>query len=111
MRIEHYSFGRIRIEGKEYTSDVIIYPDRVKDGWWRKEGHNLWLDDIREVLDFHPDILIVGTGESGIMKVGNDVKSAIEGMGIKLIVGKTPEAVKKFNELRGKVVAALHLTC
>jgi len=29
MKIDSYSFGRIVIDGQVYTSDVIIYPDRV----------------------------------------------------------------------------------
>jgi len=41
--IEHYSFGRIVIDGKEYTKDLIIYPDKIRANWWRKEGHKLRL--------------------------------------------------------------------
>ena len=41
MKITHYEFGRISIEGKDYDSDVIISADGVQDQWWRKEGHNL----------------------------------------------------------------------
>jgi hypothetical protein len=29
--IDSYDFGAIVIDGKRYSSDVIIYPDRVKD--------------------------------------------------------------------------------
>jgi hypothetical protein len=29
MKIEAYEFGRIVYGGKTYTSDLIIYPDRV----------------------------------------------------------------------------------
>lgn len=34
MIVDDYSFGRIKVGGKEYTSDVIIYPDRVDSSWW-----------------------------------------------------------------------------
>lgn len=43
MHIENYNFGEIKIDGKTYTSDVIIYKDKVEDSWWRKEGHNFSL--------------------------------------------------------------------
>jgi hypothetical protein len=33
MIIEEYSFGRIKVAGKEYTCDVIILPDRVDSSW------------------------------------------------------------------------------
>ena len=46
-RIEGYSFGSISVDGRRYKSDLIIYPDRVRSDWWRKEGHQLQLEDIR----------------------------------------------------------------
>lgn len=33
MKIDHYSFGKIIINGKTYPSDVIIYPDSVDSSW------------------------------------------------------------------------------
>ena len=31
MNIEDYRFGRIVVNGRAYTSDVIVFPDRVKE--------------------------------------------------------------------------------
>ena len=112
--IEDYSFGKIKIGGEIYTSDVIVYPDKVKGEWWRKEGHSLCIDDVREILVYKPEILIVGTGAYGVMKVPDQVKKEIEEMRIKVIVTETKEACKLFNDYvkaGKKVVAALHLTC
>jgi len=111
--IEHYSFGRIIVNGKEYTRDLIIYPEKIYSNWWRKEGHKLHIEDIKEVLDYGPEILIVGTGYSGLMKVPKEVKEKIEEKGIRLIVQKTKEACETYNRLfkKHKTVAALHLTC
>ncbi len=50
MKIEHYSFGTITIDGKSYTSDVIIYPERVDSSWWRKQGHSLHIVDLKDVI-------------------------------------------------------------
>lgn len=38
MNIAGYRFGRIDIDGRTYTSDVIITPERVIDSWWRQRG-------------------------------------------------------------------------
>jgi hypothetical protein len=46
--IENYSFGQMLINGKKYNSDLIIFKDYIYDSWWRKEGHNLCIDDIKE---------------------------------------------------------------
>ena len=54
MKIEHYSFGNITIDGQTYTSDVIIYPERVDASWWRKEGHNLQIEDLAGVIKAEP---------------------------------------------------------
>ncbi|MEW6685468.1 MAG: Mth938-like domain-containing protein [Candidatus Edwardsbacteria bacterium] len=112
--IESYSFGQIKIDGKTYTSDVIIYPNRVNASWWRKGGHCLCLEDLTEVLQDKPEILIIGTGAAGIMQVPKETKEKMEKAGIELHILKTKESCKKYNELLKagkKVIAALHLTC
>lgn len=111
--IEGYDFGRIIIDGKVYTHDVIIYPDRVDGRWWREEGHRVSRADIEEILKEKPEILIVGTGDPGLMRVSQETRDLLSSKGIRLIERPTKEATKTFNELSGKarVVAALHLTC
>lgn len=111
--IDSYGFGKIVIDGKTYTKDVIILTDRVKDNWWRKEGHRLDKEDIEEVIREKPEVLVVGTGYYDRMAVPKETREYIESCGIEIKVAKTGEARKFFNELSGKkkVVAALHLTC
>ncbi len=111
--IDSYHFGQIVINGKKYTSDVIIFPDRVRGNWWRKTGHQLSLEDIAEVITQKPDVLIVGTGASGLVRVLPEVQPEVETQDIKLIVEATDKACHTYNHLSQsqKVVAALHLTC
>jgi hypothetical protein len=111
--IDFYRFGQITVNGKKYTSDVIISGDKIKDGWWRKGGHHLQLEDIAEVIAENPQVLIIGTGASGLLKVPPEVNRAVEVRGIKLIVETTDKACYKYNQLcrSQKTVAALHITC
>ena len=111
--IDSYSFGRMVIDGKTYTSDVILYPDKVDDSWWRESGHLLQKEDLRDVIQYNPEILIVGTGAYGLMKILDETKQFLETEGIELISEETKEACKIYNELkeRKKAVAAFHLTC
>lgn len=114
MRIETYDFGRIRIDGKTYTSDVIILPQQVRDSWWRSEGHRLQIEDLTDVISAKPDVLVVGTGYYGQMAVPAATRDFLEAEGIKVYTARTAEAVREFNELQkniANVVAALHLTC
>lgn len=111
--IDSYQFGQVVVNGKRYSSDVIIFPDRVRGDWWRKTGHQLCLEDIAEVLTDNPEVLIVGIGASGLMTVLPEVQQAVEAQGIKLIVETTDKACHTYNQLcpSQKAVAALHLTC
>lgn len=111
--IDSYQFGLIVINGRKYTSDIIIFPERVKDNWWRKVGHQLCLDDIAEVLTGSPEVLVVGTGASDLMKVLPEVRQVVDARGIELIVEPTDKACHTYNQLcrSRRAVAALHLTC
>lgn len=111
--IEDYSFGRIVIDGEEYTDDVIIYPDRVDDTWWREEGHRLKVVDLDEILQASPEVLVVGTGAYGQVSISPEVRQKLEENGIALEAAPTEDACERYNELSEdkKAVAALHLTC
>jgi hypothetical protein len=111
--IDSYDFGRVVINGKTFTSDLIIYPDRVNSSWWRKEGHELCVDDLEDVLDQKPDVIVVGTGDPGLMKVLPETEKLIESKGIQLIVQPTKEATQSYNQISSsqRVIALLHLTC
>ena len=113
MKIDSYSFGSLVVDGKMYVSDVIIYPGRVDPSWWRKEGHRLQIADLADVLTAKPQILIVGTGYSGMMVVPKETENFIRSQGIDIHVATTGSAVELFNAMQGKktVIAALHITC
>ena len=114
MRITAYEFGKIAIADQTYTSDVIISPDQVIDSWWRKQGHNLQIEDLDDILNAKPDMLIIGTGYYGRMQVADETKQYLEERGIKIVQAKTADAVTEFNQMQkqyARIVAALHLTC
>ncbi|MEJ2684560.1 MAG: Mth938-like domain-containing protein [Candidatus Sulfobium sp.] len=113
MHIDDYSFGRIVIDGKTYTSDVIVYPDKIDPSWWRKQGHYLQEEDLADVVAAGPDVVIIGRGYSGVMEVPQKTVAFLESKGIRVFVEKTGKAVETFNKQRGtgKVVGAFHLTC
>jgi hypothetical protein len=111
--IESYSFGRMTISGVTYTSDLIVFTDHVKSDWWRIEGHKLHVEDLAEVLRAKPEILVVGTGYYGLMKIPQETEKILQTEGVRLIAEKTGEAYKIYNELSksNRVVGAFHLTC
>ena len=115
MMIDSFSFGRMVIDGKQYTKDLIILPDgTILQPWWRKTGHMLAISDIQDAISTSPDILVVGTGKPGFMKPEIALHKALETMGIETRIMPTDEAIKEYNALREqrkKVAGCFHLTC
>jgi hypothetical protein len=114
MKITGYDFGRIVLNDKTFTSDVIIMPDRVIGNWRRRQGHSLLIDDLDAVVQAKPDVLVVGTGYYGRMQIPDDTRHYLETQGIDLKSLDTRAAVTEFNRLQKEyacIVAALHLSC
>jgi hypothetical protein len=110
--IENYDFGKIRIDGKDYNHDIIIYPDKIND-WWRGESHLVGIGDVKEIIEKKPKTVIFGTGHSGLMEVPTETKKYLEKSGVEVIIEPTKKACEIYNKLSEEkgIVAALHLTC
>ena len=113
--IESYSFGKMKINNIVYTKDLIITPDKIIENCWRKESHRLYEEDIKNVLeDSNPDVLIVGTGKFGLMKIDDSLTALLEQKNIRHYALPSSKAVKLFNRFLEegiRVTAAFHLTC
>lgn len=109
MRIEHYSFGRFIVDGKEYESDIKLIRNEVR--LWR--NHGLGLEDVKDVVNAKPSTIIIGTGSVGVINVKQEIIDFIKSKKIKLVIAKTAQACKLYNELSKKenVAAILHSTC
>jgi hypothetical protein len=115
MRIEKYSFGNIRIDGRDYSQDLILLGDIVKGPWWREAGGHVYaVEDFKELVAAAPDVVILGTGYFGRVKVLDETLNALAEVGPEIVVEKTSGAVESYNRLADDgrdVAAALHLTC
>ncbi len=115
LKINNYSFGRMVVGGREFTSDIIIHPDgHIQNNWRRSQGHNLLIEDITIVLDVAPDKLIIGTGARNMMRVSENVLKVCKDREIEVAVCHTAEAVTVFNDAMEEstiVAACFHLTC
>jgi hypothetical protein len=113
--IDQYTTGsHMTVDGTTYHQDLKIIRDEVKRNWWRREGHRLDIDDIQDILSAEPEVLVIGTGYAGNLRIPGSVRQSIEDHHIKFISATTADATKTFNRLvaEGKDVAgAFHLTC
>lgn len=114
--IEQYRFGLITINRETYHHDVEIRGKEEILPWRREESHMISLSDLKRALNWNPEIIIIGTGESGIAEVDSETQSNIKSLGIRLIIDNTPKAIKTFNtilekERDKKIIGLFHLTC
>ncbi|MBW2568309.1 MAG: hypothetical protein JRE47_02840 [Deltaproteobacteria bacterium] len=94
------AFGVMVIEGKQYTSDLIIYPDgNIEDAWYRRKGHGLFLDDISKLIESKPEVIIAGTGVSGLMKPESGLDKLLLKKSVQFIAQPNRKAIKIYNEL------------
>jgi hypothetical protein len=114
MRIDSFAFGTATVDGVEFGSDLLILPPVVIASWWRQKGHSVAMSDLEGVAVYRPDVLVVGSGVSGMMKVPESTIRELESLDIRVEIYATGEAVERFNDLveeGEKVAAAVHLTC
>ncbi len=114
MQIDSYQFGKIVIDGADYSKDCLILDGVIQANWWRKQGHLLSAEDLQPIITAKPTVLIVGCGASGLMKVSDEVREVLLEEDIQLEAVDTAKAVERFNELSKtgvNIAAALHLTC
>jgi hypothetical protein len=111
-RIEEYEFGRVVVDGRKETRDVIVLPRRVVRNWWRRDGHELVLDDLQQVIEELPERLVLGTGAHGRLRPDPATIRELESRGVAVEALPTAEAVRRYGELDpARTAAALHLTC
>jgi len=111
-------FGKITIDGKTYNQDILIDVNGKliarTDISMRYYGnhHTICREEVKELIEEQkPDYLIIGTGQFGACRLEESIPKICERNNIKLIMKKTPEAIKDFENLSGKKLGLFHITC
>jgi len=112
VRIDGTSFGSITVEGEQYPHDVWI----LADGSIRRRNrnHEFTLNEFDFLLKGKPELVIVGTGQSGCVRVDKEAVELAVKQGVKIIDDITPDALKQYNEAANagrRVAGAFHVTC
>ena len=112
--IDAFRFGKIVVNGRSYGSDIKIVEGRVVADWWRRSGHRVERDDVEDILEASPEVLVIGRGQPGLMKVSHDLRRFLEEQGVEVIEERTSRAVETFNRLYAsgrRVAAGFHVGC
>ncbi|MBI2109901.1 Mth938-like domain-containing protein [Candidatus Woesearchaeota archaeon] len=111
--IDEYKFGSFRIKGKNYLDDVKIIGNKVRGYSLMDHRKGLTLEDMKDIIEAKPKIVIIGSGATGLLIINKDVKDFLRTSGSQVIVEKTSDAVGTFNRLtkeNNNVAAFLHAT-
>jgi hypothetical protein len=115
MHINSYSFGSIQIDGRDYSVDLILLGGDVRSPWWREAGGHVYaVEDFDELLAAAPEVVVLGTGYFGRVKVLDETLTALSEGGSEVVVERTGGAVEAYNRFAADgrdVAASLHLTC
>jgi hypothetical protein len=117
-RIEETTFGSITIGGECYENDVIIRLDKKVEK--RKKtlskqvfgtSHMLSLAEAEHVYEKGATRLIIGTGQSGMVKLSPEAAAYFEQKHCAVELLPTPQALRRWNEAAGKTIGLFHVTC
>jgi hypothetical protein len=118
MWIDHTAFGEITIDGKNYEHDVIIrlsgeVVKRKKKLSKQLYGtsHVVSEDEARFVFEKGCRQLILGSGQEGNVRLSPEAEAYFAKKNCQVVILPTPQAVRAFNEARGKKIGLFHVTC
>jgi hypothetical protein len=116
MRISHFAFGVLEIDGVAYEHDIVIDHGEIQKR--RKKASKKFRDafghtplSVDENIPWRCTRLIVGTGAYGRLPVMDDVKREADERGVKLILLPTAKAIEVLKKSRSGTNAVLHVTC
>lgn len=116
MRIDNFSFGSIRIDGRTYAFDVVIDRGTVRK---RKKGASKLHREryghtplsAAEDIPWNCRRLVIGTGAEGALPVMEDVKAEALRRDVELVTAPTSVAIGMLGTHPKHTNAILHVTC
>ena len=110
--IRTISAGEIRIGDDAFDHTIALTTDSVIEDWPQKAVVDLTEDDFSPLLDFNPEIVVLGTGSSNVF-APRDLVFAMARRGTGFEVMNTAAAARTFNVLAGEgrqVACVLYLS-
>lgn len=113
------SFGEVVINGRSY-GDVLVVGNQVEERNDPRLERELGSDhlvgdwEVKELLSNDPEVVIIGSGVSGVLRVQPQIREQFKKVKVELVVLTTPQAIEEYNSLVSmgkKVNALIHSTC
>lgn len=117
-RINRLSWGQLEVEGSDTPyKDAKLFPGGSREWNWSETGtdHTPGIQpaDVEELLESGARIVILSRGQNSRLEVCEETMRFLEERDVTVHVLPTGEAVRLYNELRGKeaVGGLFHTTC
>ncbi len=116
-RIMHFSWGKMQVEEGKVFKDAKLYPGGSREWDWKETGTGhvpgIQPADVQELLDHGSRVVILSKGVEERLQVQPETVQMLRDRGIEFHILQTEEAVKLYNELRGRraVGGLFHSTC
>jgi len=111
-------FGQVIVSRKTYCRDIYISVNgKVKNQKRttpRQLDGNVYLidrEDLKRVCKGGPEVLFVGTGESGKMALSEEARRYLHQRSIKCEVLTTPRAIEAYNHSTQRKATLIHVSC
>lgn len=118
MKIDRTEFGSITIDGETFAHDVLIRLsgkiEKRKKKLSKKifgTSHILSLDEAEHIYDKGGDLLVLGTGQYGNLRLSPEAAEFLARKGCKVLGKPTPDAIAAFNKAKGHKIGLFHVTC
>jgi len=116
--IDAIEFGSVTVGGEELAHDIHIRRDgkvrkRRKSRLRKAYGtsHLVDAEELEQVTKGGPDLLIIGGGFQGMIRLSDDAKQFLVSCGLDWRLLPTPKAVQLYNSTPGPKALLLHVTC
>jgi hypothetical protein len=117
-RTEEPTFGSVVVEGKKYRRDILVFADgtvkKRKGGFLMFGSHEITRQELGELSQGQPRVVIVGTGTDGAAHIAPEAESWARANNVSLLVQPSYGAVARINEFveqKKRVAALIHITC
>jgi uncharacterized protein len=98
ITVRHIEQGRIKIGNEELTENVVLFRDTIYRGWMPADIEKPGVDDLAELLEQNPELIIYGTGWQSRLPP-RELVFALARRGIGFEMMDTPAACRTFNVL------------
>lgn len=117
-RIEDLRWGHLSVEGSDAPyKDAKLWPGGSREWDWNETGTRhapgVQPADVEEIVERGVEVIVVGRGMLGALRVPDETLDALDEKGIEVEVARTGKAVRRYNELRESrsVGGLFHTTC